>query len=352
MTVSDNEDAVGRGEGEAVVAAVQTGDESTFASLAERHRRELRVHCYRMLGNLDDAEDLVQETFARAWRNRAGFEGRSTFRAWLYRIATNACLDTIKRDKRRVQIVALPPTSDRPPSFDEVPWLQPIPDQLLAGAAGAELEPDAVVVAKETIELAFLAAIQHLAPRPRAVVILRDVLGWSAGETAEALDGSVPAVNSALQRARARLQALGRPGRLEWSPVQPPTDDERLLVQRYMDAHARADAAAVIELLGDEVRFSMPPDEARFEGRDAVAGFFRELFGPDNPGDWRLVATHANGQLAAANYVRAWGESEYRALTLDVFRIEDSFLVEITTFGADRFPAFGLPPTLPASELT
>lgn len=351
MTVSDNHETQGPGEAAPVVEKVRTGDESTFAALAERHRIELRIHCYRMLGNFEDAEDLVQETFARAWRNRSGFEGRSTFRAWLYRIATNACLDTIKRNQRRVKVVGLPTTAERPPSFDEVPWLQPFPDQLLADTTRAESEPDAVVVAKETIELAFLAAIQHLAPRPRAVLILRDVLGWSASETAEALDGTVPAVNSALQRARTQLRRLGRPGRLEWSPMQPPTDDERALVQRYMDAHVRADAAAVIELLGDEVRFSMPPQEVRFDGRDAVAGFFRDLFGPDNPGDWRLVPTQANGQLAAANYIRAWGEAEYRAATLDVFTIENSVLVEVTTFGADLFPAFGLSPILPAEQL-
>jgi RNA polymerase sigma-70 factor (ECF subfamily) len=351
MTVSDNEGSPGLGERDAVVTAVQSGDESTFASLAERHRRELLVHSYRMLGNLDDAEDMVQETFTRAWRKRAGFEGRSTLRAWLYQIATNACLDAIKRGKRRVKLVDVRPTTDRPPSFDEVPWLQAFPDHLLADTTNPASEPDAVVIAKETIELAFMAAVQHLPPRPRAVLILRDVLGWSASETAEALDGTVPAVNSALQRARARLQALGRPGREAWSPVQPPTDDERMLVQRYMDAHARADAAAVIELLGDEVRFSMPPQEVRVEGRDAVATFFRDLFGPDNPGDWRLVATRANGQLAAANYIRAWGESDYRAATLDVFGIESSLLVEITTFGPDSFAAFGLPPTLAATEL-
>jgi RNA polymerase sigma-70 factor, ECF subfamily len=145
-----------------------------------------------MLGNFEDAEDLVQETFARAWRNRAGFEGRSTLRAWLYRIATNACLDDIKRKKRRVQTGPTPPSADHPPSFDEVPWLQPIPDQFLGGTANPAIEPDAVVIAQETVELAFLATVQHLAPRPRAVLILRDVLGWSASETAEALDGTVP----------------------------------------------------------------------------------------------------------------------------------------------------------------
>ena len=137
---------------------------------------------------------------------------------------------------------------------------------------------------------------------------------------------------------------------MEWSPVQPPTDEERILVQRYMDAHARADSAAVIELLGDEVRFSMPPQEVRFEGRPAVAAFFRDLFGAENPGDWRLVATRANGQLAAANYIRAWGETTYRAATLDVFDIEGRAIVEITTFGAELFPVFGLPLELPPTD--
>jgi len=333
------------GEEPAVVAAVRAGGESAFASVTERHRRELLVHCYRMVGNLEDAEDLVQETYARAWRNRSGFEGRSTLRAWLYRIATNASLDAIKRSRRRVKVVDLPPASG-PPSFDEVPWLQPFPDRLLDTPDSASAEPEAVVVAKETIELAFLAAIQHLAPRPRAALILRDVLGWSARETAETLDGSIAAVNSALQRARDRMRELGRPGRLEWSPVEPPSTQERMLVQKYMDAHARADAGAIIALIGEEARFSMPPDQVRFEGRAAIAAFFRDLFGVDNPGDWRLVPVRANGQPAAANYVRAWGDLEYRATTLDVLRIERGELVEITTFSAGTVASFGLPATL------
>jgi RNA polymerase sigma-70 factor (ECF subfamily) len=239
------------------------------------------------------------------------------------------------------------PSAGRTPSFDEVPWLQPFPDEFVPGSH----EPDALAVAKETIELAFLAAIQHLPPRPRAVLILRDVLGWTANETADALDGTVPGVNSALQRARGRMQELGRPGRMEWSPIQPPTEDERILLGRYMDAHARADAATVIELLGDEVRFSMPPEE-RFEGRAAVSTFFRDLLGKENPGDWRLVPTRANGQLAVANYIRAWGEAEYRAAVLDVLKIRDARLIEITTFQSEVFPMFGLPPVLPSSDLT
>ena len=332
------------GEERSITLAVQSGDESTFASLTEQHRRELRVHCYRMLGNFDDAEDLVQETFARAWRNRAGFEGRSTYRAWLYRIATNACLDVVKAKRRRVQVATPEVDSRRPPTFDEVPWLQPIPDDVLVASAD---EPDAAMVAKETIKLAFLAAVQHLPARQRAVLILRDVLGWSAKETAGVLDASVPAVNSALQRARSTLQDLGRPGRLEWSSINPPSHTERLLVQRYMDAHERADAAAVIELLGEDVRFTMPPQEVRMDGRTPVSEFFRDLFGADNPGEWRLVASSANGQPALANYIRAWGDAAYRAATFDVLQVRGGVITEITTFDAGVFPAFGLPSTLP-----
>jgi RNA polymerase sigma-70 factor (ECF subfamily) len=177
-------------------------DEAAFAELAERHRGELRVHCYRMLGSFDEAEDLVQETFLRAWRAREGFEGRATFRSWLYRIATNACLDFLDGHERRPRPYAVPPLigAGDPPA--EIPWLQPYPDRLLDDL------PEAAVVEKETIELAFLAAIQHLPARQRAALVLRDVLGWSASETAAALDMSVAGVKSALQRARPVLQEL------------------------------------------------------------------------------------------------------------------------------------------------
>jgi RNA polymerase sigma-70 factor, ECF subfamily len=339
------------GEDPSVAAAVRQGSEVEFATLVERHRRELRVHCYRMLGNLDDADDVVQETFVKAWRSRAGFEGRSTVRTWLYRIATNACLDAIKRKKRRVSTVD--PGAGRAPSFDEVPWLQPIPDLLLDEPAPTADEPDAVLIATETVALAFLTAIQHLTPRPRAVLILRDVLGWSAVETAGALGESVAAVNSALQRARARMRELSSGGERGWEGAAAASDRERALLQRYMDAHARADAVAVIELLGEDVRFTMPlvvngevQEQTRFDGRPAVADFFRELLGPDGPGEWRLVPTRANHQPAAANYLRAWGDATFRGITLDVLRIEDDVVVDITTFDASVFPTFGLPPTL------
>ena len=185
------------------------------------------------------------------------------------------------------------------------------------------------------------------------MLILRDVLGWSAAETAAALDESVAAVNSALQRARGRLRELGRPDEPGWAGTVAPTDEERALLQRYMDAHANADAAAVIELLGVDVHLTMPTvideqvqEQTRFDGRDAVAGFFRGLFGTDGPGEWRLVPTRANRQPAAANYLRPWGETTYRGITLDVLRVEHGVVVEITTFDASVFPAFGLPATL------
>jgi len=196
----------------ASAAAVRTGDEATFAELVEPHRRELQVHCYRMLGSLEDSEDLVQETFLRAWRSRRSFEGRASFRSWLYRIATNACLDTIER-RSRVATDAIQPLA-------EVPWLQPYPDHLLEEVAGGEPEPEEEVVAKETIELAFIAAIQLLPPRQRAALICRDVLGWSAAESAALLDLTVPALNSALQRARATPKEHMRAGGLTGSAAR------------------------------------------------------------------------------------------------------------------------------------
>jgi RNA polymerase sigma-70 factor (ECF subfamily) len=310
----------------AVLGGPRADEEAAFAALAERHRRELHVHCYRMLGSFEEAEDLVQETLLRAWRGRTGFEERSTFRAWLYRIATNACLDFLRLNPRRV-----PPSS-------QVPWLQPYPDRLLDEVASSEAGPDAVVVAKETIELAFLAAIQLLPPRQRAVLLLRDVLGWSARETAWLLDSGVPAVNSALQRARATLRKRRPAGRHAWAP----SADEHALLRRYVDAVERADVAGFVELLREDARLTMP---AVLSGRDALAALFTQAFGPDARGRCRCVPTGANRQPAVACYVRRSGDAEYRALTLDVLRFEEGALAEISVFGPGLFPAFGLPPS-------
>jgi RNA polymerase sigma-70 factor (ECF subfamily) len=310
-------------------------DEAAFGRRVDGYRRELHVHCYRMLGSFTDAEDHVQETLLRAWHRRDSFEGRATLRAWLYRIATNACLDTLRRNPRRV--VPVGDMGDPAPS--EIPWLQPYPDRLLDRGT----QPEALVVARETIELAYLAAIQLLPPNQRAVLILRDVLGWSAAETADLLDTSVASANSALQRARATMQRH-RPE--DGVPDADPSADERALLRRYMDAHDRADPAAVVALLRADVRFTMPPQPTCYAGREAVAAFFADALGPGRIGDLRLVATRANRQPAAANYIRVPGDELFRAMSLDVLRIEGGAIAEITTFEPRFFPDFGLPMTL------
>jgi RNA polymerase sigma-70 factor (ECF subfamily) len=330
------------------VAAVRAGDDSAFSTLVARHERELQVHCYRMLGSLDESEDLVQETFLRAWRRRETFQGRSSVRAWLYRIATNACLDALARRPRPEPVSDVADRAVRPQESFEVLWLQPYPDTLLAGMGPSEDEPDAAVVAKETIELAFMAAIQHLPPRQRAVLILRDVLGWPAKDTAELLDASVASVNSALARARAALKQHLPERRLEWAPGSDPTREERALLRRYLDAAERADADAFAEMMREDARFSMPPEPGVWVGRDAIVAAWANggAFDTERFGHMRGLLTSANMQPAVACYLRRPGDSEYRPLGLDVLRIEEGAVAEIVMFPSDLFPAFELPPTL------
>jgi RNA polymerase sigma-70 factor, ECF subfamily len=316
-------------------------DESTFAALFERHRGELRVHCYRMLGSFEDSEDLVQETFLRAWRGRASFgaEGRLLFRAWLYRIATNACVDVLRTRPRRV----LPPdvaeagdpeVAPAPPA--DLPWLQPYPDRLI--------EP--IATAAETIELAFVAAIQHLPPRQRAVLILRDVLGWSANDTAALLDATVASVNSALQRARGTLRERLGERRSDWARPAVPSEGDRELLRRYVDAHERADVGALAELLREDARLTMPPHPVWYAGRTAILIAAEQGFDPEF-GRLRSVLTGANLQPAVAHYLRRPGEAEFRPLALDVLRIDGGRVAEITSFvSPELFAAFGLPPAL------
>ena len=338
------------------MGVTELADEAAFAGLVERHRRELQVHCYRMLGSFEDAEDLAQETFLRAWRKRESFGGRSTVRAWLYRIATNACLDFLDRHPRRprpyqVPPMQVPPTpapaAMAPPA--EIHWLQPYPDRLLEPVAPGDTEPQAAVVAKETIELAFLAAIQHLPPKQRAVLILRDVVGMSAVETAAALEVSVAAVKSALQRARPTLKEHLPPRRLEWAPGADPDEAERALLRRYMDTVEPFDAAALAELLREDLRVTMPPNALWIAGRASFLAGLAQVFDPASPGyigEWRSIPTRANRQTAVAHYVRAPGDTEFRAQVLDVLRIEEGRIAEITSFMPHLFAAFDLPPTL------
>jgi RNA polymerase sigma-70 factor (ECF subfamily) len=310
-----------------VAAAATAGDEAAFARLVEPHRRELQVHCYRMLGSLEDSEDLVQETFLRAWQKRESFQGRSSFRAWLYRIATNACLDALQRRQR------VPVIHDGAQPLAEVPWLQPFPDRLLDEVAGSENEPEAEIVARETMELAFIAAIQLLPPRQRAVLIARDVLGWSAAECASLLDISVAAVNSALQRARATLKQHLPRHRTEWAPGSDPSREERVLLQRYMDAVDRGDPEAVIDVLREDAFCAMPPQPEWYVGREAIVeAWVKGGFGDDSWGHLRCVLTAVNRQPAVAAYLKRAGDSEYRPLALDVLRVERGGVSEITVF--------------------
>ncbi|MET1132766.1 MAG: RNA polymerase subunit sigma-70 [Aeromicrobium sp.] len=309
-------------------------DEPTFSAMAERHRRELHVHCYRMLGSFEDAEDAVQETFLRAWRRRETYEGRSTFRAWLYKIATNACLDLLA--KRRPE----------PATGGEVLWLQPYPDRLLDELVADEDGPEAAAVSKETIELAYLVAVQHLAPRPRAVLILRDVVGWPAKDVAELLGDSVNSVNSALQRARAGMREHLPAERQDWSGGADDTET-RDLVRRYTEACVATDIAAIAGMLREDVRFSMPPTPGLQIGRDVVLNDWVQS-GFESMTGLRVVPTSANRQPAVAAYEWREQENAYLPLTVDVLRIEGGKITEIVTFHNDQFPRLGLPERLEA----
>lgn len=320
---------------------VRTAGEAEFGALAERHRRELRVHCYRLLGSYDEAEDLVQETFLRAWRRRAGFEGRASFRSWLYAIATNACLDLLERRPREPRPYAVPPAigpaDAEPPA--ELPWLQPYPD--------AEL-PEEQVVARETIELAFLVAIQHLPPVQRAALILRDVLGWPATETAAALGTSVAGVKSALQRARPALRSRLPERRAEWPAGVDASRAERELLARYLAAMDARDAAALADLLAAEFRVTMPPNELWFAGPAEYAAAMVEQADPASPmfvGDWRWRYSRGNRSPVVAGYLRVAGDDTYRALVLNVLTVAGGRITAITAFEARHVERFGLPPT-------
>ena len=311
--------------------------QSEFSALAERHRRELHIHCYRMMGSFEEAEDLVQETLLRAWRRRSALRRDEHLRAWLYKIATNACLDAIRRDGRRVASLQ---------SLRDLPWLQPYPDRLLDEVAPPGDEPDTALVERETIELTFLAVIQLLPPRQRAVLILRDVLDWPAAETAELLQTGVAAVNSALQRARATLRReLPAARREDWTAPEV-GEQERALVERFIAAHESGDAEAALALIREDVRVTMPPHPYLYEGRDAFISLLEIANDREQMGEWRLVPTRANRQPAAASYLRRAGDTVFRAFKIDVMRVEAGLIAEITTFDSTLFEAFGLAETL------
>jgi RNA polymerase sigma-70 factor (ECF subfamily) len=309
-------------------------DEKEFRELAERHRREIHVHCYRMLGSFHEAEDIVQDTLLRAWQMRDRYDeasGDSGFRAWLYRIATNACLDVLKSKPRRLTALR---------TFAEMPWLEPYPDRLLDEIPAPET-PDEAVAKRETIALGYLAMIQLLPPRQRAILILHDVLDWSAAEIAEALETSVQATNSGLQRARATMQRSAEQG--AFATPSEPSDQERALLTAFIDAHQRADVAASIALMREDIRVTMPPRPFVFEG---IAQMQPLIERARTMGEWRLVATWSNRQPAAVSYLRQPGDSAFRAFKIDVIRVRGALIEEITTFEASFVEWFGLPPIL------
>ena len=339
-------------EDPAIVTAARGGDQAAFSALCEPHRRRLRAHCYRMLGSFDDAEDMVQETLLRAWRGREGFEGKSLFRTWLYKIATNVCLNALERAPARVlpqdvapPVTAATPASEarpRPTISPEIPWLQPYPDQLLDPPAPEDSRPDNRVAAREAIELAYVAALQHLPPRQRAILILCDVVGWSAEETAELVEATVASVTSALQRAHAAMRARLPVGRQDWSPRDPVNAEQQSVLRAFMAAWERGDPDEVTQLLREDARWAMPPAALWFDGREAIASMLR-LYPPTFQGQFKMVATAANRQPAAAAYLRRAGEPRFSLSAVLVLRIEGGMIAELTTFSAALCGAFGLP---------
>ena len=314
-----------------------------FTRSTEPFRRELLAHCYRMLGSLDEAEDLVQETFLRAWRSHAGFEGRSSLRVWLYRIATNACLTALEQRGRRALPSGLGAPSDDPAGAPvaagpEVSWLSPIPDALVTGPAE---DPAAITVARESLRLGLIACLQYLPARQRAVLILREVLQWRAAEVAEVLGTTTTAVNSSLQRARAQLDQAAP---TEDEIVEPTAADQRELLDRYVTAFVNADTTALARLLRDDVELEMPPFLLWFSGRHDVAAFIanKATLTPDR---WRMIPTSANGQPAVGAYLRR-DDGAHRAHSVQVFTFADSGVARIVAFlDPDLFATFGLPLT-------
>jgi RNA polymerase sigma-70 factor (ECF subfamily) len=336
--------------------AARAGDQEAFGHLTEPHRRELQVHCYRMLGSLHDAEDLVQETLLRAWRGLDRFEGRASVRSWLYRIATNACLNAIARRQsaRRLMPEAYgPPVETVRPLVGEpateIAWLEPYPDAALAGIPDGAPGPDARYDLHESVQLAFVAAIQHLPPRQRAVLLLRDVLGWSAAEAAALLDSSVPSVNSALQRARATLAK-----RLPDDPpdsLAEPDAGQRALLDRYVQAWEGTDLDGLVSLLREEAFLSMPPWQQWFQGRAAIQAFMTWAWRKRGPGEVRLVPIAANRQPAFAQYHRDAERNAWLAHSIWLPSLKDGAIAALTGFiSADLFAAFGLPTTVPLQD--
>jgi RNA polymerase sigma-70 factor (ECF subfamily) len=329
---------------DALLVAAAGGDEQAFRRLTEPHRRPLHLHCYRMLASVHDADDALQETLLRAWRGLGRYEPRSPLSAWLHAIATNVCLTALARRERRRELPAA--------AVGEAAWserllhLEPYPDRLLDELGSASPDPETLYARREAVELAFVTAVQLLPPKQRAVLILREVLGWSAKETAGALGDSVAAVNSALQRARAsldRVQSLGAPRHLPAGG-----DRDRALLERFMDAWDAVDVDAIVRLLTQDALMTMPPAPMHVRGAGAIGEFFATVPADGRLEEIRLVPTAANRQPALAAYLQA-ADGVHRAYGVMVFAFEGGAISGIVGFAdASLFDRFGLPPELPA----
>ncbi len=335
-----------------LIARARAGDHNAFRDLVEVHSHELQVHCYRILGSLQDAEDALQETLVSAWRNLGDFGQRSSLRTWLYQIATNRCLSMLRADSRRPRSATPLPdlTLPEPTGVSDVPpWLEPYPDVLLDNLVDQAPGPEARYETTEAISLAFITALQLLPPRQRAVLVLRDVLGYHAGEVANMLDATQESVQSALKRARATVDnyladsGSSRPAR------QPDTTAERHLVAQLTDALERADLQALVGLLAEDVRLAMPPAMLEYRGIDVARQFFAAVTLRAGR-SYRVVPTRANGQPALGTYVADPHTGVFRAHGLLVVTIADDRITAVTGFHASVLPGFGLPRTLPGTD--
>jgi RNA polymerase sigma-70 factor (ECF subfamily) len=330
-----------------LITRARAGDGEAFRELTEPYRRELQVHCYRMLGSFQDAEDVLQDTLVAAWQGLAGFEGRASIRTWLYRIATNRCLNALRSAGRRPAKEWDIPDYEppEPTRFGEIVWLEPFPDALLEDAIDAPLSPEARYEQSESLSLAFVTALQILPPRQLAVLVLRDVLGFHANEVADMLDSTVDSVKSTLKRARASLQRRLPPTGKREPPPAPDSPDEQALVAKFVRAYESSDLDALVALLTDDVFISMPPMPFEYEGRDVAARFCASIFGSGRRFD--LVPTRANGQPAFGAYLRAPSGIRHGTGLL-VLTLTGDRICAFTRFENSVLPSFGLPRSLPS----
>jgi RNA polymerase sigma-70 factor (TIGR02960 family) len=329
-----------------LLSRARAGDENAFAELVDPYRRELQLHCYRILGSVQDAEDLLQETLLAAWRGLERFEERASLRAWLYRIATNRCLNALRDRKRRPQEVSTMVEPPEPTRLAEPTWLEPYPDVLLEGLPDAAAGPEARYEIRESVGLAFVAALQHLPPRQRVAIVLRDVLGFDTSEAAAALGSSENAVKGALQRARATLDERLPAGGLEHAPL-PDSARERELVGRFAAAVESGDTPGIVSLLTDDAWLTMPPEPYEYQGGEAIARFLDDR-AARRGAHYRLVPTRANGQPAFGCYLPDLHAPIARAYGLMVITLTEDHVSAISWFSERSLLShFGLPRTLP-----